>query len=273
MLKKNVIRILMICLCGLQLSCNENLLEGMASKTFDEAYLNEARKAMNNQDYQIAIEIILNQVSAEGQTKADTKELLAGAYAGKCGLNFLNFVDSLSHATSGTAFTYTATPFVGVVVDPPSCLSALSTMESIGPAASRTLSQNVFAAIAGMSLMGSATRSYTDNSPVNGDGSQDSAGISCGLTNTQTDFIILGFGYMSENFSFLTASQLGVSGAAFADVIFKCSSLGTSCSIKDPAAITPALRGAFRRLLNTKEYGVGTVVTGGDPTLIATACP
>lgn len=263
----------MISLCTLQLSCTTNVFSGLASTSGDSALLIDAQTALNNQDYQVAIDIILNKLSAEGRQTTEAKELLAGGYAGKCGLNFLSFIDSLTNASTGTAFTLTATPFVGVAVDPASCLLSLQTMNSIGASASRTTSQNVFAAIAGMSLMGSSTRLYTDDTPTNGNGTQDSVGISCSLTDPQVDHIILGFGFMSENFSALGSSQLGSNGATFSDIMNLCSSLGTSCAITDPASITPALRTIFRKLLNTVEYGVGTVVTSGNPLLIGTACP
>lgn len=265
--------ILMISLSTLQLSCSQNVFSGMASTSTDDALLIDAQTALNHQDYQVAIDIILNQLSSEGRQKTQAKELLAGGYAGKCGLNFLSFIDALSNAATGTAFTLTATPFVGVAVDPASCLLSLNTMNTIAPAASRTVSQNVFAAIAGMSLMGAATRLYTDNSPVNGNGSQDSAGISCSLTDAQVDYIILGFGFMSENFSSLGSSQLGSNSATFSDLMNLCSSLGTSCNVTSASSITPALRTVFRKLMNTVEYGVGTVVTSGNPVTIATACP
>lgn len=283
MAMRNVRTVIMLFLCSLQISCSENVFSNMSSKTTDEALLNDARTALNNQDYQGAINIILNDLSPEAQAKTEAKELLAGGYAGRCGLNFLSFIDSLSNASTGTAFALTAVPFVGVTVDPPSCLLALSTMESIAPAVSRTLSQNIFAAVSAMALMGTSTRLYTDNDPVGGDGGQDSSGISCQMTDEQVDHLVLGFGYMSENFSYLSDSQLGETEATFADIISICSSVGTflgstlgremSCNVTDPSAITPELRDIFRNLLNTSEYGVGTVVTSGNPIAIVAACP
>ncbi len=263
----------MISISTLQLSCTENAFLGMSSTSGDAALLVDAQTALNHQDYQVAIDIILNQLSSEGRQKTQAKELLAGGYAGKCGLNFLDFIESLVDANTGTAFTMTSSPFIGVAVDPASCLLALNTMNSIGTTSSRTLSQNVFAAIAGMSLMGSATRLYTDNVPTNGNGSQDSVGISCGLSDSQVDYIILGFGFMSENFSALGTSQLGANSSTFTDIMNMCSSLGTSCAVTDLSSISPTLRTIFRKILNTVEYGVGTIVTSGNAAAIATACP
>lgn len=260
--------------CCFQLSCTENVFAGLSSTTTDEGLFNDARAALNKGDYQTAIDIILNDISSDGRAKSEAKELLAGGYAGKCGLNFVDFITSLSGTTGTSAFAIVSSPFVGKTVDPASCLLALNTMQTIGPASTRTVSQNVFAAIAGMSLMGTSTRFYTDNVPDGGNGLQDAVDISCGLNDAKMDHIILGFGFMVENFSYLSSSQLGSSATAITDIITMCSTVGGSaCNITNPADITPTLRTAFRKLLNTQEYGVGAVVTSNNPVLIALACP
>ncbi len=259
----------------LQLSCSQNLFSDLGSKSTDEALFVEAQSAVNKQEYQFAIDIITLKMSSSFQLKTPSRQLLAGAYAGKCGLNFLSYVDSISHATSTSAFVLVSIPFVQRVSVPDSCLDALKVMEAIGPSTSRTVTQNAFAAIVGMSLMGTATRVYTDALPVNGDGTQDAVGISCTLTDAQINNVVLGFGFMVQNFPYLSTDQLGSSSTPLTDVINKCAALsgGASCNITNVADITTPIRDAFRRLMNTVEYGVGTVVTNGNPVAIATACP
>ncbi len=255
--------------------CAQNILSEFGSKSSDDALLEDAQKAVNAQDYQTAINIITSKLSTSGQARVQAKEILASGYAGKCGLNFIDFITSLSTAGSVSAFKLVATPFVGRVVDPASCLTSLNTLESIAPNSLRTTNQNAFASVVGMSLMGSATRSYTDLSPVNGDGAQDAAKISCTLTNPQIDQIILGFGFMAQNFSALSASQIGAgSQTSFSAIISKCMSVAAgSCTITDPAAITAPLRDTMRDLLETIEYGVGTTSVSGNDALIPGACP
>jgi hypothetical protein len=262
-------------ICLLNGSCAKNVLTNLGSKSSDEALMNDAQVAVNNQNYDLAIDLIANQMSAEGQQKTSAKELLAAAYAGKCGLNFLSFVDSISKAASGvSAYKLVSTPFVTVVVDPPSCLNALNTMQSIAPVGSRTTSENAFTAITGMSLMGTATRAYTDKVPTNGDGAEDSNNIACTLTDAQMDNVILGFGFMVENFSYLSSSQLGSSSTALTDIITMCATLGgAACNITKASDITAGLRTAMRKLMSTVEYGVGKVVVTGNPGALAGACP
>lgn len=254
--------------------CTGNFMRELADKNSDEALLYDAKTALNNQDYDEAINILTIRLSASGQQNNEARAVLAGAYAGKCGLNFLEFVDGLAAATSGSAFTMISSPFVGEVVDSPYCLLSLQTLDLIGPTESRTNDQNAFASIVGMVLMGSATRLYTDDNPVNGDGVQDAVDISCSLTDAQMDNIILGYGYMAKNFDALSTDQIGTgAGSAISDSIDTCTSIaGSSCEVTDAADITVPMRDTMRDLMNTVEYGVGTA-DGSNPILIPAACP
>ncbi len=254
--------------------CSQNLLSELGGKNSDDALIFDAQAAVNAQNYQDAIDIITLRLTASGQQRVSAREILSSAYAGKCGLNFLDYVTGLSEATSGSAFNLAAAPFVGVPVDPASCLLSLQTLDLIGTNASRTVDQNSFAAIVGMSLMGSATRGSTDANPTDGDGAEDAAGISCTLTDAQVDQIILGYAYMATNFSSLSTAQIGSSSqTAISDSITICSGLaGGSCTNTDPALITVQMRDAMKDLLNTSQYGVG-VYDGSNPLLIPAACP
>ncbi|MCC2678706.1 MAG: hypothetical protein K0R29_1282 [Pseudobdellovibrio sp.] len=253
--------------------CSINLFREMADKNTDEALLYDAQKAVNNRDYDTAIDIINNQLGGSARVTTEAREILASAYAGKCGLNFLEFVDGLANATAGTAFQLASSPFVGTAVDSAYCLQSLQTIDLIGTNAERTVDQNAFAAVVGMVLMGSATRLYTDNTPVDGDGTPDAPDISCSLTDNQVDLVVLGYGYMSSNFSAL-GSQLGdSSGDTFSDSIAACESVaGSACQITDQSDITPQIRDTMRDLLNTQQYGVGSFDASSN-LLIPAACP
>lgn len=253
--------------------CSANFLKELADKNSDDAIIYDAQKAVNEQNYDSAIDLLTVKLSAAGQTKVLARETLASAYAGKCGLNFISFVDGLAAATAGSAFVLVSSPFVGFVVQPSFCLQSLQTLDLIGPTEARTLDQNAFASVVGMVLMGSSTRLYTDNNPTNGDGVQDAVDISCTLTDAQIDSVILGYGYMAKNFSALSTAQIGSSSsAAISNSISTCNAVaGSSCQITDPAAISNDLRKTMRDLLNTIEYGVGTA-NGSDPSLIPAAC-
>ena len=253
--------------------CTKNIFNELGAKNSDKALLYDAEVAVNEQAYDYAISIITQRVSASGQQTAQAREILASAYAGKCGLNFVDYISSLSSAMSGSSFVLVKTPFVGKIVAPDACLTSLQTLDLIGTKAQRTQDQNAFAAVVGMVLMGSATRLYSDDAPANGDGNQDAVNISCTLTNAQIDNVILGYAYMAQNFDALT-SQLGSStSTTISDSITTCNSIaGAACSNTDPAQITALLRDTMKDLMNTTQYGVGTA-DGSTPVLIAAACP
>lgn len=268
---KNLVAV--ISLLGFLFGCSNNIFSELGSKNSDDALLFDAQAAVNAQLYDDAISIITQRVSASGQQTTRAREILASGYAGKCGLNFLEYTTGLAAAVSGSTFVLVSAPFVGVSVSPASCLTALQTLDLIGPSAQRTVNQNAFASIVGMVLMGSATRAYTDLVPANGDGTQDSADISCSLTDAQMDNVILGYAYMSQNFNALSGQIGTTSSTTISDSIATCTVLaGASCSNTDPAQITAQMRDTMRDLMNTVDYGVGTQ-DGSDPLLIPAACP
>ncbi len=256
------------------LSCAQNnLFTEMASKNSDEALLFEAQKAVNEQRYNEAL-AILTSMSASAQQRVAAREVLASAYAGKCGLNFLDYTERLASASSASAFRLMSDPFLGVAVSPADCLNSLQTLDLIGTKAQRTVNQNAFAAVVGMVLIGSATRIYTDNTPLGGDGVQDVVDVSCGLTNAQIDHVVLGYAYMATNFDALSTSLIGSSSStAISDIINVCTVIaGTACANTDPALITDPIRNTMKDLLNTVEYGVGAA-NGSNPLLIPVSCP
>ena len=260
--------LLMICF-----GCSRNAYQDLASSDPDGYLLIQAQAAINSVSYDSAIQILTVQVSASSQAKPNFKQTLATAYAGQCGLNFANFVSGLAAASSGTAFRLLMTPFVGIVSTPASCLLGLNMMESIAPTASRTTNQNAFVSVLGMALMGSQTRTSADTTPANGDGVVDVN--LCNISDPDTNNIILGFGFMSKNFSALSTQQLGSSSqTTLSNIISQCTAVaGSTCSITDPTLITASIRHTIRSLLNTVEYGLGSVVTNGNPVLINGACP
>lgn len=270
---RTIIRTLFIFTAVAISSCSNNLFSEFASRSSDDALLYEAQRAVNSLLFDTAIDIIKNQMSSSGQSQVRAREILASAYAGKCGLNFTTYVQDLANATSGSVFVLVSSPFVGKTVDPASCLLGLQTLDLIGTNAQRTLNQNAFASVLGMVLMGSATRLYTDNNPVDGDGTQDAADISCGISNANMDNVILGYAYMAQNYNAISASIGGSSSTTITDSIAICTGLaGGSCTNTDPAQISAGMRDTMRDLMNTTQYGVGTA-DGSNPMFIPVACP
>lgn len=257
-------------------SCSQNILQDMSSIDPDQKYYDLAMESLNAEKFDEAISIVNTQITTNGQTQSKVRELLASAYAGKCGLNFVDYTQKLSQQSSGSAFSILMKPFIQVAVDPASCRLALQTMDLIGDTSVRTPNQNLFTSITGMVLLGSALRSYADTTPSSlGDGVVD-VNLCTGLTDPQMDDIIIGFGYFNKNFSAVGESMIGSgSSSALIGISSICTNaLGASaCDITDPTDITPLLRDSFRDLVNTSEYGIGPYVTGGNALMIPMSCP
>lgn len=260
-------------------SCGPNALSGLGSQTSDEYYMEEALKANNAQSYDQAIDILLNKLSTSGRSTVKAKELLAGAYAGKCGFNFINYTTALS-AVSGTttAFGTAMKPFVGVQTTPSYCLSALQTMDLLGAPGQRTANQNAFTSITGLVMMGASLRAYADASPANGDGVMDGANFICSavnVSNDKMDDIIVGYGYFATNFAYVSAALLGSSSfSSLNDIVTMCNSVsGVTCTVTNKANISSATRDTIRDFINTKEYGIGSYVSGGTVSGVVNACP
>ncbi len=250
-------------------------MHDLSSRDSDQEYYSKAMDALNQEAFDQAITIVGTQISSTGQTWPKVRELLASAYAGKCGLNFINYTYALASQSSGSAMSTVMRPFVQLAADPPSCRLALETIELIGPTETRTNNQNIFASVAGMVLMGAALRTYADTSPQLGDGSAD-INLCADFTDEQVDDIIIGFGFFSKNFAAVTSTLVGsYSISALGDVVTICNdAIGAqSCSMTNPAEITPSVRIGFRNLVNTQEYGLGSFVTGGNPLMVLNSCP
>lgn len=257
-------------------SCGPNVLSGLGSQTSDEYYLEEATKANNAQNYDYALDVLLNKLSAGAQARASTKELLASAYAGKCGFNFVDYVDGLANST-GSPFNMVMQPFVQVAADPSYCLLALQTIDTIGTPSQRTTNQNTFSAITGLVLMGISLRAYADKDGTdnNGDGLMDVNNMVCQagqISDDQMNDIIVGYGYFVTNFAYIGA-MLGNATSGLDDSISMCTSTpGADCDVTDKASVTSQTRDVMRRLLNTTNYGIGDE-QGDDAMEIAMACP
>lgn len=257
--------------CFMLQACGPNALVGLGSETSDEYFIEEAKKANNAQDYNLALDILLNKISVSAQASVSVKELLASSYAGKCGFNFVNYVTSLSSASGTAVFNTMMQPFVGITTKPEYCLASLQTLDSLGSPGNRTVNQNFFSAVTGLVLMGASIRAYADKDGTNqnGNGLMDSAGMICNstlVTDDQMNDMIVGYGYFVTNLAYVTADTLGsTSFNSLNQSVTICNSLGGNCTITNKNSVTAQTRLAIRKLLNTSEYGIGNAPSVASP--------
>lgn len=231
-----------------------NIFKNGSKKDSDEAIFEEIQKSVDGSEWDTAL-TQFDSLSASFKTQKHVIEAWAGTYAGKCGLNFLTYVDNLTSASlSGTTlFKYMMAGFTNVTVSPAYCDLAQAKMEEISVLATeRSADENFFMAILGMVKMGTYLRSVAD---VDQDGATDATFDSCStgsLSDDNLNKIITGMGLVSANITYLAA--MGVSEGLTA-VNTHC---GGSCGITDPSDVTALDRDIFRDILKTGS---------GNPTL------
>lgn len=258
--------ILSLCSCLIVLSsCGGNLFQMTAKKDTSEAIYQDSRNALNNLDYDTAITKILELQTKDAAfyarcEKVDgfkicPREDLAGAYASKCGLNFVTFVSALSDS-SGSPFLYFMKKFQSVTVSPSNCYEAQKVIETFGTtSATRTTEQNLFMAVLGMAKIGTYLRDVAD---TNQDGTTDATFDACADVSISDDYlrqVMSGMGLVIDNLTALTAVLSGNS-SALTDLEAIRATCGATCAITDPngAAFDETVT---RILLKTTDQGVG----------------
>ncbi|UOF01089.1 outer membrane protein assembly factor BamD [Bdellovibrio reynosensis] len=288
---KSVKRIFIIFLSAvLTTSCGDpNLLTEFSETDSDEALWVDAKKHIDDLEWDSAIDIIENQLSAGYQERIDVKEGLAGAYVGKCGLTFLEIVSGMTDAPSSNLFEYFMGIFKDMELEPEHCETAIEIIQGLGTVSQRTQDQNLFLAILGIARLG-VTLSYKLDQ-VDHDGQMDANSNVCNdhsggqlspwpmpvyqfmprqtpvpahyLNDADMRKIVSGFGLIIENLAALTAAIGNDSDTITALDDFKAdcqeASGDVACDITDPDDVDDALmKYAFRVFMDTSDVGFGT---------------
>ncbi len=306
--------ILIIILCtGLATSCTKpNVLTDMSQKNSDDALFIEAQKQIDNSQWDAGISIIENQISAGYRAQRNVVNTLAGAYAGKCGINFVNMVNGLKGASGAASqiFPYLMSVFSGVTPDPVACETAVTLMESIGDVNARTSDENLFLSILGIARI--ATNLAAELDSVDHNGVLDSPlgalatssnichewsagsplhpwlagdpafafypppGVQAAhfLKDLEVQRIAAGVGLLVENLTAL-GTIIGPSNSvvtAVNSVKASCTSLSIVCDVTDSTAISNKMIYAFRALLDSSSMGFGTC-TPGSVVMGQICCP
>lgn len=273
---KNLSRILLLALSFALPSCNTNIYKDASSKSSESALIEESIKQLDKKEYDKAIEILTTQLSVDKQAEPSVIRLTAEAYAGKCGLDAVEYLNNIQNNTNSAFFSIFYQPTLGVAVQPAECATATSKRIQIGDLSSRSQSDNIFLTILSMFRLGANIQAAVDTIPANGDGVLDTS--VCAMTDSQVNQVILSFGFLIENFAAVSSGLVGSGTLASINEIVTtinsvCVPLGLQCLVTNENDITDNHRNLFRDLLNTKEYGVGSVVTNGNAIAIGLACP
>lgn len=253
------------------LSCTgANLYKDLASnKESDAALYEDAQKLIDDGDYTGAI-AKLQATTTAFQAEARTKESLAGAYAARCGMEFLPFVTNLTGGSTDGLFKLAMNGYVGVdTANYADCKTAEGLIEGIGAIGARTQSQNLFLMILELAKMGNRIRAVADVAPSStGDGTVD-ATYNCKTSVPIADVqeIMASFYKFITQFTAVGSTLSGLGsfqdfvddyGAALPALDYSGGS-GAGADELD----TPIIVG--RALLNAQSFGVGSC-NNADPT-------
>ena len=256
----------------LSLSCGQNTYVDMAIKDSEDAVFEDALKLINRQEYAAAISKIQS-LPTSYQANTEVREALAGAYAGHCGMHFIQLVTQLGETSSRTVFSQLMNVY-RTNSSPPlaSCLQAESLMKSFGNASVRTADQNFFMLIYGFAKIGLYLRSLADTDQ---DGTKD-AGLNICDSNSLSDNnvkeLFTGMGLILENFAGVTSQIANANaGTGITSISTLCTTLGTSCAITETTSVDGTMVGAMRDILNSDSIGIGSCNLTG--VAMAGCCP
>jgi hypothetical protein len=261
---KNLIRLVLVVSISMVSSSCANIFREGARKEFDAAYIFDAKKLMDQQDWTGAL-TKLALVSTAAQSDRSYKALKASAYAGRCGLNLISLLNTISSAGS-TAFMPTLLNAFksSVAANYTDCVSAETTLMGIStdPNA-RTADENVLIALIEWAKLGAllaSTTGFDDND----DGTIDGALGACvpQFSNAQLDSV--GFA-LTVSLASLTASASGAGGSATTGFQAACTAAASVplaaafCTKTDPTTqtFTADERKFIAWIIRSGDMGVG----------------
>lgn len=218
--------IIIILSLALTTSCGKpNVLTEYSTTDSDQAFYLDAKNLIDDSSWDAAITILTTKLSAEYRAREDVKTTLMHAYGGKCGISFLSLINNLKGANSSEMFKIALGLFTNTNVDVAACDLAIDTLHAIGAtAADRKSEHNLFAAILGITRMGTTLHSRFDKDTGGlGDGNADLGWNSCTVSNAALHLsdddmnrIVSGVGLIFENLAALGDELTsGSAGSAF----------------------------------------------------------
>lgn len=252
-------------------SCSVNILQEFGESTTNEAYLEEAKVKIDLGLYQDAIDLF-DLMTTEFLAERDVVVLHASAYAGLCGVNFLNFVNAIANmgATNllptllNTMKAATATEYAACDAAEDLILAGLPVVTS------RTDDENLFAAVVSLAKMGAI---LAEDSALDSDnnGTVQAAWSGCTAPPAGTGSPLAVAKLQEFGFSTVTAisalsNQSVITGTFPSTVTTAIDALGIDAP-SDVEAVTaqPLFRGMIREDSDNIGFNLNSVVTCAGP--------
>lgn len=270
------LRLFFVFAIGVTSSSCYNALSGTTSTNTDAALYEDGVKALNSLSYDTAI-AKFESLSSSYLAQTSVKMNYAGALAGKCGFNFINYFTKLGTAASGSTFLYfmnqwqtTSTTANAMYYSTKRqyCVQAETVVKSINSSSvGRDTSQSLFLFLLGLAKIGIYLKETAD---PNGTGTgqwsvataTDGACSETNLPKTAVKEIAAGLGMAFLNLTNI-ATILASSSIDTSAISSACTSIVPNpCSFENSSDVTDAMVIAMRTILNFSATGV---VNGGVP--------
>jgi hypothetical protein len=271
---KFYLRLVLVFFLSFSLSCGaSNVFENTGNRETDQALLEAGIQYINDGDYDAAIRELEKITSSFRRTPRVVKAI-AGAYAGKCGMEFVQLINDIGGSSGTTPLMLLMNAFQSRVISPSDCNSAQIAIESVygSVSAIRPTDLNFFLALLGMTKVGTYLRSIAD---ADQDGAVDVTFTNActddddNITDDEVKQVGSGMGLILDNITAITAA---VSGSDALDALETLAGLcGASCTITDPndAGWDAATVKVMRSVVAHEDFGI---MTCNDPTLVG-CCP
>lgn len=268
----------LLLILGFLPSCTVNIMEEFGDPLSDEALLFEAKQLINAGSYTAAVAKFAD-MTPEFLADREVKIIHASAYAGVCGVDFLDITAALDGLGATRVFVWLVSTFTGgSAAKQTACVAAETLIKSIGTyGADRTPDENLLMAFVGLAKMGAVLSRYGDIAPA--DGTADVGFDPCQiaqLPSADAKEIATGFNIAMDALENIGSSTVG--SGALTGVTTVCSNLppGYLPLCDDPPQVATGDIDAseelgIRTIINEdQDVGLGTNCSGDAA---ACACP
>lgn len=239
-----------LALCWGVIGCGENILEAVSNRSTDAAYLERARIRLDAGDFAGAISAI-SAMSGPAQAEREAKNLLASAYAGRCGMTFFKLTETLSDMTDNLFLELMRGYPGATAIEVADCVAAETILNSFGGVSERTASENLLMVLISFAKIGTILSKDADG---DADGAVDGTFDHC-TTSTDDDVkqIVTGLGNLLVS---LPAAGSSLGGSSANDIATLCGSLPAQqnfCQVQKIDDVTADHILAMRGLVGTQD--------------------
>lgn len=256
----------MFCVLVMALSgCSGNLLEDFANKNSDQALLYQTKININARDWDSAI-VSFGKMSTGFQAQRENQVLLASAYSGRCGLDFLQLVQPLGNLGTTLLLRFLMQTYPGGTAPRLSdCVTSEGLLNGVAALpANRSLNENLLVVFNGFAKIGVA---LSKNADLNQDGIPDAGFNACSTTSmsdSDAAEVAVSLANILNSLNAISASS-NIASGQLSSVSGLCSQVATLqpsynfCTLTQASSITANQLKGVRSIIQENQYlGIGS---------------